>query len=165
MAIIGRVTRRRFIADRCIPDRAWLTGDNAAHLARVLRVQAGEVYEIATSGGVRLGTVTAVGEGEVEFALGETLGQAERAPTRLLLAVYKYDRLEWSIEKAVELSVTEIVPVITRRTDSHLAVSAGKRVERWRRIARESAQQSRQPASPAIADPRPLARALLETPA
>jgi 16S rRNA (uracil1498-N3)-methyltransferase len=66
------------------------------------------------------------------------------------MAVYKFDRMEWAIEKCTELGVTRIVPVIARRTDAHLATAAAKRVERWRRIAHEAAQQSRRQRVPQI---------------
>jgi 16S rRNA (uracil1498-N3)-methyltransferase len=54
------------------------------------------------------------------------------------------------------------VPVIARRTEPHFAKSAEKRVERWRKIAREAAQQSRRVAAPEIADPVALKKAVLE---
>jgi 16S rRNA (uracil1498-N3)-methyltransferase len=60
------------------------------------------------------------------------------AEITLLLAVFKFDRMEWAIEKCTELGVARIVPVIARRTDSHLAAASAKRVERWRRIARQA---------------------------
>ncbi len=68
----------------------------------------------------------------------------------LVMAIYKFDRMEWAIEKCTELGVTRIVPVIARRTDAHLAAAAAKRVERWRRIAHEAAQQSRRLRPPQI---------------
>jgi 16S rRNA (uracil1498-N3)-methyltransferase len=52
------------------------------------------------------------------------------------------------------------VPVIARRTEKHLAQAAEKRVERWRRIAREASQQSRRVIAPEIADPLKLSEAL-----
>ena len=56
-------------------------------------------------------------------------------------------------KKATELGVAGIVPVIARRTEKHLADAAEKRVERWRRIAREAAQQCRRSDLPLIHDP------------
>ena len=61
--------------------------------------------------------------------------------------------MEWAIEKCTELGVSRIVPVIARRTDAHLAAAAAKRVERWRRIALQAAEQSRRAAPPEIAAP------------
>jgi 16S rRNA (uracil1498-N3)-methyltransferase len=65
--------------------------------------------------------------------------------------------MEWAIEKATELGVAAIAPVIARRTEKHLALGADKRIERWRRIAHEAAQQSRRSDVPIIHDGSPLA--------
>jgi 16S rRNA (uracil1498-N3)-methyltransferase len=77
-----------------------------------------------------------------------------------LLAVFKFDRFEWAVEKATELGVQRITPVLARRTEKHLAQSSAKRVERWRRIAHEAAQQSRRSDLPTIDDPIALRSAL-----
>jgi 16S rRNA (uracil1498-N3)-methyltransferase len=69
------------------------------------------------------------------------------------MSIYKFDHMEWAIEKATELGVAMIVPVIARRTDKHLAQAAMKRVERWRRIAHEASQQSRRSDVPVVHDP------------
>jgi len=68
--------------------------------------------------------------------------------------------MEWAIEKCTELGVTRIVPLIVRRTDSHLVSASGKRVERWRRIALQATEQSRRAAPPDISDPVTLSDAL-----
>src|SRR5690349_10820300 len=140
------MTRRRWIADRCDGNRAFLTGDNAEHLTRVLRARVGQAFEIAAAGEVRLGRITSISESQVEFELGEAIAQPAQARISLLLGVFKFDRMEWAIEKVTELGVEQITPLICRRTDSHLAAASEKRVERWRRIAREAAQQSRRTA-------------------
>ena len=157
------MTRRRWIADEVTGDIAALTGDNARHLAQVLRARVGEQFDIAAAGRVRLGTVTRVAEERVELTLGADVDSAEFAAVPridLLLAVFKFDRMEWAIEKATELGVAMITPVVARRTDSHLASAAGKRVERWRKIAKEAAQQSRRADVPEIAEPAKLKIAL-----
>ncbi len=154
------IARRRWIADRTEGNRAWLIGANATHLARVLRAAPGQQFEIATPEGVHTGTILQVTDEEVSFTLGNAITTAEQTQTSLLLAVFKFDRFEWAIEKATELGATEILPTIARRTEKHLAAAAGKRVERWRRLAHEAAQQSRQAAAPTIHDPLPLKAAL-----
>ena len=78
----------------------------------------------------------------------------------LVLAVFKFDRLEWAIEKCTELGVSRIVPVIARRTDTHLAAASAKRVERWQRIARQASEQSRRSSPPEIATPVKLLEVL-----
>lgn len=154
------MTRRRWIADQVSGTRASLLGPNAEHLARVLRVRVGQEFEVSTGDSVRLGRVVHVADERVEFELGDIVPQKQPARVTLLLAVFKFDRMEWAIEKATELGVAAILPVIARRTDSHLAAAAGKRVERWRRIVREAAQQSRRVSPPQIGSPQPLKSAL-----
>ncbi len=94
------------------------------------------------------------------FTLHEEREAEAALPVHLLMAVYKFDHLEWGIEKATELGVARITPVLARRTEKHLAMAAAKRVERWRRIAREASQQSRRSDVPEIGDPLALAEAL-----
>ena len=147
------MTRRRFIADEVEGDRAALLGEHATHLSKVLRAQIGQEFDIAADGSVRLGKIVNITNDRVEFLLREavTPTAAQREVT-LFLSIFKFDRMEWAIEKATELGVASIVPVIAHRTETHLASAAAKRVERWRRIAREAAQQSRRAAEPVISD-------------
>ncbi len=154
------MTRRRWLADEVSGKRAALVGDQAAHLARVLRARVGQEFDIAADGRVRRGRVTSVSHDRVEFELGEELESAPVAELRLLLAIFKFDRMEWVIEKATELGVGVVVPVIAARSERHLSAAAAKRVERWRRIARESAQQARRISQPEIADPVPIPEAI-----
>jgi len=154
------MTRRRWIADEFSADRAALTGAHAAHLSRTLRARVGQEFEVACGERVRRATVVSVSDDRVEFTLGEEITASAVVPITLLLAIFKFDRMEWAIEKCTELNVTTIVPVVARRTEKHLGSAAGKRVERWRRIAREAAEQSRRAAPPEISDPVKLAEAL-----
>src|SRR5208282_5743566 len=71
----------------------------------------------------------------------------------LALAIFKVDRMEWAIEKCTEIGVARIIPVIARRSDAHLATAAVKRHERWQRIVRQAAEQSRRAAPPEVASP------------
>jgi 16S rRNA (uracil1498-N3)-methyltransferase len=154
------MTRRRWIADEVAGERAAMTGEHAAHLSRTLRVRAGQEFEVVCGETVRRGIVASVTEERVEFSLGEAVTVTASVPITLLLAVFKFDRMEWAIEKCTELNVTSIVPVIARRTEKHLARAAEKRVERWRRIGREASEQSRRVAAPEIGDPVKLVEAV-----
>jgi 16S rRNA (uracil1498-N3)-methyltransferase len=154
------MTRRRWIADDFSADRAALTGEHAAHLSRTLRARVGQEFEVACGDQVRRATVASVSDDRVEFTLGEPITASDVVPITLLLAVFKFDRMEWAIEKSTELNVTKIVPVIARRTEKHLALAAEKRAERWRRIARDASEQSRRAVPPEIADPTKLKNAL-----
>src|SRR5205823_7247861 len=80
----------------------------------------------------------------------------------VVLAIFKFDRLEWAMEKLTELGVASVIPAVAGRTESHLAKAAEKRVERWRKLAHEAAQQARRPSAPEISAPAPLKKVLLE---
>ena len=154
------LTRRRWIADEVSGDRAALTGEHADHLGRVLRARVGEEFDISAGNSVRCGRITSITDSRVEFDLGEVISAPSLAEITLVLAVYKFDRMEWAIEKCTELGVSRIVPLISHRTDSHLAVASQKRGDRWQRIARQAAEQSRRAAPPEIAAPIKLSEAL-----
>ena len=148
------MTRRRWIAESWDETSATLIGAQAEHLARVLRAQPGMEAEVVAGGRLFHATVAAVTlsaeKSEVRFNLASELRADPALPVTLVMAVYKFDRMEWVLEKATELGVAGIVPVIARRTEMHLAQAAEKRVERWRRIAQEASQQARRADIPAI---------------
>src|SRR5271170_6793193 len=154
------MTRRRWIADTWTATTASLTGDQAAHLARVLRAEPGQVYDVVSNGFLHRAEILSVSETEVLFTLHEELESDAALPLHLLLAVFKFDHMEWAIEKATELGIGKITPILARRTEKHLAQSALKRSERWRRIALEASKQSRRTDVPEIADPIALKQAL-----
>jgi 16S rRNA (uracil1498-N3)-methyltransferase len=155
------MTRRRWIADEASVDKAALIGAHAEHLVRVLRARVGQEFDIVAEGVVRHGRVSNIVEGKVEFELGpEISSRPASVNLTLLLAIFKFDRMEWAIEKATELGVSQIIPVIARRTDAHLASAAVKRVERWRRIVVQAAEQSRRTAPPEFSEPVKLQAAV-----
>ena len=82
-------------------------------------------YEIACEATPLEGSQLLIEEVPVEVA----------AKLTLALAIFKFDRMEWAIEKCTELGVARIVPLVTRRTDPHLAAAAVKRRDRWQRLA------------------------------
>ncbi len=153
------MTRRRWIADEVSANHAALTGAHADHLIRVLRARVGQEFDIATGSTVRRGRVSSIADGRVEFELGEEIPAAVPVNIILLMAIFKFDRMEWAIEKCTELGVARIIPVIARRTEKHLAAASEKRAERWRRIALQAAEQSRGATPPEISEPIKLPEA------
>jgi 16S rRNA (uracil1498-N3)-methyltransferase len=150
------MTRRRWMADEVTGNTAALVGEHAAHLVRVLRAEVGQEFDIATGEEVRRGTITTISYDRIEFALGAKQHVTPRSAApkiTLALAIFKFDRMDWAIEKCTEIGVARIIPVIARRTDAHLASAAVKRRERWQRIVRQAAEQSRRSAPPEIAAP------------
>ena len=147
------MTRRRWIADEISDNHAALTGEHARHLVQVLRAQVGQEFDISTGAEVRRGRISGVHADRVEFELGEVVAHPAQNAITVALSIFKFDRMEWAIEKCTELGVERIVPVIAGRTESHLAAAAPRRVERWQRIARQSAEQSRRVSPPGISAP------------
>ena len=96
--------RRRFFVDCFQNGHAALRGDAAHHLGRVLRAEPGQSYELSDGHSVWLARVESVGRDAVQFALLEPVAarKAHLAAT-LLLAIVKFDRFEWALEKATEL--------------------------------------------------------------
>jgi 16S rRNA (uracil1498-N3)-methyltransferase len=136
--------RRRFFIPRFSQGKARLEGDAAHHLSRVLRAERGQVYELSDGRAVFLARVEGVERDAVEFTLLEPVAAApQRLQATLLLAVFKFDRFEWALEKATELGAERVVPLAAERSEKALVAAAGKRSERWRKILLESAQQAR----------------------
>jgi len=154
------MTRRRWIADEVSGSHAVLLGSHADHLAHVLRARIGQEFDIATAENVRNGRIVSITDGRVEFELGEVVPTAAISSLTLMLSIFKFDRMEWAIEKCVELGAARIVPVVAQRTEVHLATAALKRVERWQRIARQASEQSRRASLPEISPPIKLNEAV-----
>ena len=123
------------------------------HLAQVLRARIGQEFDISAGNRVRRGRITSIDAECVEFELGEDVPSSSFPRIRLALAIFKFDRMEWAIEKSTELGVAGIIPVIAQRTNAHLRSAASKRVERWRRMVQQAAEQSRQMQPPEIRAP------------
>ena len=155
------MARRRFFVEAVRNERAEVSGDTAEHLRRVLRVEAGQRFEIADNQSVYLAEVEGFRKDRVLFHVLERL-EAEAPPVRVILlaSLIKFDRFEWIVEKATELGAEAIVPVEAERSEKGLAKAAAKRVERWRRIALESSQQSRRSRLPEIESSVSFERAL-----
>lgn len=147
------MTRRRWIADEIMGNRAALTGDHARHLAQALRAKVGQEFDISTGSEVRRGRIATISPERVEFELREAVAHSDQAEITAAISIFKFDRMEWAIEKCTELGVARIVPVIAARTEPHLAASSRKRAERWRRIAKQASEQSRRVSVLEISEP------------
>ena len=128
-----------------------MEGDAAHHLGRVLRAQAGQLYELSDGEKVWLGRIESVTRDRVQFSLLEELPAVQPSlNVTLLLAVVKFDAFEWALEKATELGVGAIVPLAVERSEKALLAAAAKRSERWKKILLEASQQSRRLSLPVL---------------
>lgn len=159
------MARRRFFVPEIRNGHAELDGDDAKHLTQVLRVEAGQIYEISDNENVYLAEVALARKAHVVFDITDQLPASEPpVPVTLLAALIKYERLETVIEKATELGVTTIQLVKAERSERGLDLAAPKRMARWQRIALEASQQSRRTRLPELQLPVSFRKAL-ETPA
>lgn len=148
--------RRRFFVDHFDARRAVLVGDAAHHAARVLRVSPGQLFELSDGQSVWLARVESARRDSVAFTLLEPVPvEPSTLDITLLLAIVKFDRFEWALEKATELGVSEITPLAAARSEKALIAAAARRAPRWRKILSESAQQCRRLRAPLL---QPAAR-------
>ena len=155
--------RRRFFVGQFIGRTAVIDGDSAHHVGRVLRAQAGQLYELSDGIAVWLGRIESVARDRIQFALLEEIpAHPPAVDIILLLSIVKFDSFEWAIEKATELDVGMIVPVAASRSEKALLAASGKRLDRWEKILVEASQQSRRVRVPAISSPLRLGEAFNE---
>jgi 16S rRNA (uracil1498-N3)-methyltransferase len=155
------MARRRFFVEHVHSGHAEIEGEEARHLTQVLRVEAGQKYEISDNQDVYLAEVKLARKQQVVFRVLEKLPGLEPAvPVALYVALIKFERLEVILEKATELGAGSIHLVQTDRSEKGLERAAEKRFARWRRIILESSQQSRRSRLPELLAPVRLREAL-----
>lgn len=140
---------------------AVLHGDLAHRVARVLRLPAGtEIALFDGSGRSWPATVVAVESRRVLLTVGPPVRHAVESTTVLLAGIIRPNRFEWLIEKATELGVTALLPVICARSAVRPAEIGGTRLERWRRIGVEAAEQCGRVTVPELHPPAGFTAAL-----
>lgn len=144
-------------------DAITIAGDDARHLIQVLRARTGQAVEVSDGQHIYQTRIRAIENSTVNLDIIET--HETKAEPRLFVTLYqaiaKGERMDWAIQKAVELGAGRIVPVLTRYTVVQLdAQKAQKRAERYRRIAAEAAKQCRRDMVPEVTAPIPFAEAI-----
>ena len=136
----------RFFADseRLESNVVSLTREDAYHAAKVLRLHCGDSVEIVISGIRHVGTVREISESEVKVSVCEALPSTETGVRFVLFqGVPKGDKMDMIVQKATELGVAEIVPVMMARSVVRLdPKDRMRKQERWQKIAREAGKQS-----------------------
>jgi 16S rRNA (uracil1498-N3)-methyltransferase len=146
---------RRLLVTELRPGVVELPADQAHHARDVLRLGVGAEVELFTAGGESaLATLTSVSPGGVLAEVGEIRRQRSAVELTIASAVPKAARADWMIEKLSELGVARFIPLATARSVVH---PEGKnKIERWERLAAESAKQSKRPGVMAIDPLTPL---------
>jgi 16S rRNA (uracil1498-N3)-methyltransferase len=141
-----------------VGDALRLPEDEAHHVLKVLRARAGDALEVVDADR-RLFDAELRGGGEA--AMLEVLeAPDESVEVSLYQAVPKGGRMDLVVEKATEVGVTRIVPLMTQRG---MVEPRGGKVERWRRVAEAAARQSLRLRVPQVLDPVPFAEAVRRT--
>jgi 16S rRNA (uracil1498-N3)-methyltransferase len=158
------MARRRFFVETIERGLAQITGRDAHHLTRVLRIEPGQKFEISDNLNAYLAEVETARKNLVRFRILNRIEVREPViHTALFASLIKFERFEWLLEKATELGVSEVTPVQTERSEKGLEQAALKRLDRWNRIAREASEQSRRMRLPNIESPIGLQEALRNT--
>ncbi|NOZ57784.1 MAG: 16S rRNA (uracil(1498)-N(3))-methyltransferase [Calditrichaeota bacterium] len=133
-------------------DRVELTGEEVRHLARAARHRVGDVVGLTNGHGlVVTAKVEAISRDRVVLAVVERFPRHGEPTLKLTLGVgmISPNRLEWLVEKAVEVGVVRIVPLATERSERR----RGVRLERLERIAVAATKQCQRAVVPEIAAP------------
>lgn len=144
----------RFFTKDIENNKAYIKDEDAKHIKKVLRMKIGDSIDICdTNGYDYIGTIKELSDNIVCIDISEKMFSKSEPSINLTLyqAIPKGDKMEFIIQKATELGITKIVPVVTKfcvsRPDEK---SANKKTERYRRIAFEAAKQSQRGIIPLI---------------
>ncbi len=146
----------RFFVDNAAGDRIIITGDDAGHISRSLRMKPGERLTVCDGLGSDMECVIdSLTDGAVYLSV-ESVHSSETEPTvkvTLYQGYPKGDKLETVIQKSVELGVHKVVPVITERSVARPdGKSAAKKLERLKRHSLEAAKQCGRGIIPEVCD-------------
>ena len=140
-----------------LPPAAWtetpfLEGDEAKHLAQVLRIQPDQWIIVFDGIGNRAeAKVLSVSKQRIDLMLD--LAESKDTPLpeiTLAQAIPKGKNMDWIVQKSVELGVSKIQPLVTRHT---IASPGDSKAEKWRRTVLEACKQCGQDTIPVIEDP------------
>ncbi|MBI1763553.1 MAG: 16S rRNA (uracil(1498)-N(3))-methyltransferase [Acidobacteria bacterium] len=150
--------RHRFYAPPAQINGALITlaDDEAHHLARVLRLPVGApVFAFDGCGQEYVCEINQVGRRGAELTIIEQLTNTVESPLQLTLAValLKGDKFDWVVQKATELGVTRLVPLLTEHSDIR-QLKAEHKLQRWQRITLEALKQCGRRTLVEIAEPQ-----------
>lgn len=140
----------------CEIDRQYtIWGEDALHIKKSLRMKAGEELTLVTPASIqhrcRIDDISDRGEVSVTVHESKPCTQEPNVKVTLYQGLPKGDKMDFIVQKAVELGVAEIVPVLTDRSISRPdEKSMSKKISRWQKIALGAAQQARRGTVPTV---------------
>ena len=156
----------RFFIPKPFKQEMQITGRDAHHIIDVLRMAPGDRLQVVADDGISfVGEIAAVGTNTVTVLAREVLRETHEPDVRisLLQGLAKGEKMEFIIQKAVEIGVAEIFPVAMAHSVVVLESSkAEKKVERWQKIAEAAAKQSKRDVIPDVHEVVKLPQVLQE---
>lgn len=144
----------RFFIEEPYNERMQITGGDAKHISKVLRMQPGDKVQVVSDDGITaLAEVEAIDAERVTVKCLEKLAELHEPRVKITLAqgLAKGEKMEFIIQKAVELGATSVVPVAMEHSVVRLdGAKAEKKVERWQKIAEAAAKQSKRDIIPVV---------------
>ena len=144
----------RFFIPQLYQEEMSITGVDARHISKVLRMQPGQKLQIVSDDGISaLAEVQEITEAEVIVHCLEKIAESHEPAVKITLAqgLAKGEKMDFIIQKAVELGATSIVPVAMEHSVVRLdGAKAAKKVERWQKIAESAAKQSKRDLIPQV---------------
>ncbi len=144
---------RRFFCDNITGTTATITGDDAHHITRVLRMKAGDALSLCDGAGYEYDAViSSVASDAVICQLGEQRKSGVESPIQVTLfqCLPKTGKMETIVQKCTELGVFSVVPVVSARCVVVPNKDFEKKRERYNRVALEAAKQSRRGMVPEV---------------
>ena len=145
--------RHRIFVDALSPI-VTVTGDEFHHSVRVVRVRTGEEVEVFDRAGrVARGTIETLDRDQATVRIDEEISSREaKAAVHLAMSIIQLEKFELVLQKATELGVQSVIPLITDRIELRRERYAGKQ-ERWNRIVFEAVKQSGRSLFPTVEEP------------
>lgn len=144
----------RFFIEKPFNDTMVITGGDAKHISKVLRMQPTDKLQVVSDDGITcLAEIVAIDGDSVTVHCIEKLAELHEPRVKITLAqgLAKGEKMEFIIQKAVELGATSIVPVAMEHSVVRLdGTKAPKKVERWQKIAESAAKQSKRDIIPVV---------------
>ncbi len=149
---------RFFIAPSQVSgSRISITDEDVRHIAAVLRMKTGDALLLCDGRGAEYQvTISEISKSAIQTEIVSQRHRETTAPRiTLCQGLPKFDKMDWIVQKATELGVTNIVPLVTERTIVKIR-DEEKRIGRWQKICREAAMQSNRPDIPQVETIRSL---------
>ena len=154
----------RFFVPQLYNEEMTITGVDARHISKVLRMQPGDELQIVSDDGVSaLAKISAIDSECVTVHCIEKLAESHEPHVRLVLAqgLAKGEKMDFIIQKAVEMGAYSVVPVAMEHSVVRLdGAKAAKKVERWQKIAEAAAKQSKRDIIPLVQPVQSMAQML-----